>query len=386
MNILLDFIPFQQNGGIGGAASFAKAVYDRISEKKSRDVKLFAAFNATLPSGMLYDYKMMANSYQAELVDLSRITLADIINDKHIEVFFIAIGQFYENYDLNGISCKTVMFIHDIFEYERNDNKLDLIIYDKEKKDRWDWIKRCMNLTTGRWEKQLHKRYDGVMHLYEAPNTIAYTVSNYSKNALQYYFPHIKKDIHICYSPLRTTPVADIIENEELKKLISSGKKFLLMLAANRRYKNAHTMVKVFSTLTITHPDLYLLTLKYGKSIHPHHIDIQFLSDSDLEHAYKHAYALVFGSFFEGFGYPPIEAMKYGTPTAASNVTSIPEILGDAGVYFSPFYPADLYRVLKQILQNHDIRKEAIIQRYQQIIKRQENDLDHLINNILSGT
>ena len=155
------------------------------------------------------------------------------------------------------------------------------------------------------------------------------------------------------------------------------------MLAANRMQKNPHTLLKVFKRLLVDYPDLHLLTLKYGHSIHPQHIDIPFLTDSDLEYAYKYAYALVFASYFEGFGYPPIEALRYGTPTVASNVTSIPEILGEAGVYFSPFYPADLYRALNDVLQNRDRYKKAIVQRYTEITQKQQNDLGKLVSEIL---
>jgi glycosyltransferase involved in cell wall biosynthesis len=122
--------------------------------------------------------------------------------------------------------------------------------------------------------------------------------------------------------------------------------------------------------------------LNYGHSTHQQHIDIPFLSDSDLEHAYKNAHALVFGSFFEGFGYPPIEAMRYNTPCVASNVTSIPEILGNAGIYFSPFYPADLYRAIKEVLNDRDCRHEQMQHRYVEVSERQREDLKLLVNEI----
>ena len=177
-----------------------------------------------------------------------------------------------------------------------------------------------------------------------------------------------------------------VLRAEFLAQLVQSGKPYLLMLAANRIYKNPSTVVKVFSKLQEEYPDLHLLTLKYGKSTSHRHIDIDYLSDADLEHAYKHAYALVFGSFFEGFGYPPIEAARHGTPTVASNVTSIPEILGDAGIYFSPFYPADLYRALKLVLADRDTYAMKSSQRYEQICKRQRSDLNSLINEIGNKT
>lgn len=127
---------------------------------------------------------------------------------------------------------------------------------------------------------------------------------------------------------------------------------------------------------------MHLITLKYGRSIGENHIDIPYLSDSDLENAYEKATALFFGSFFEGFGYPPIEAAKYGTPCVAANVTSIPEILGNAGTYFSPIYPADLYRSLAVAIDNREAMVSLVKERYETIKRVQENHLRQLIEEL----
>ena len=67
----------------------------------------------------------------------------------------------------------------------------------------------------------------------------------------------------------------------------------------------------------------------------------------------------------------------------ASNATSIPEILGDAGIYFSPFYPADMYRAIKQVLDDHDCRKEQTERRFLEVLSRQQNDLEKLTDELL---
>ena len=134
-------------------------------------------------------------------------------------------------------------------------------------------------------------------------------------------------------------------------------------------------MLKAFRQIWREGHDVRLITLKYGKSIDSRHIDIDFLSDSDMTLAYKHALALIFPSFFEGFGYPPIEALAQGTPTIASNVT---------GIYFSPFYPSDIYRAIKDVLSGNHIDKVRMAQRLQEIKSRQKTDLHNLINDILN--
>ncbi len=383
MNILFDFIPFQHAEGIGGHASFTKAILDELLKRHDDHVRLFAAIDSSMPHSRGYDVDSIIKSNNITTIDLAKEKIGDALSQYEINVFFIAIAQLYAKYDLTGISCKTVMFIHDVFDIERYNNKLDAIIYDKNKDSLWTQLKRVVNLMGGRWRKQMNYCYDTIMPLYQANNTIAYTVSEYTRDALAYYFPENHKDIRVCYSPPKIIEEnCNHIENTTLNKLISSKKTYLLMLAANRRYKNPRILIDVFKRLQIDNPDLYLLTLNYGKSIGDHHIDIPFLSDSDLQKAYHHAYALVFGSFFEGFGYPPIEAMHYGTPCIVSNVTSIPEILGDAGIYFSPFYPADLYRAIKQVLSNRNCRKEQMERRYTEVSQRQHEDLRQLVDEI----
>ena len=60
------------------------------------------------------------------------------------------------------------------------------------------------------------------------------------------------------------------------------------------------------------------------------------VSDAELKALYAHALAFVFPSLYEGFGLPPLEAMSCGCPVLASDAASIPEVCGDAALYFAP--------------------------------------------------
>jgi glycosyltransferase involved in cell wall biosynthesis len=383
MNILIDFIPFQHLKGVSGAASFTKAVYDELMLHTNDGINLFAVYDSSLPTDGRYDCKRLAAEWALCLADIGTQTLSAIVRQYAIDVFFLSIGQLYGRYDLTNISCKTVMFIHDIFDAERTDNLIDATIHDKLRESNWNWMKRLANIYTGRGKRIVKKKYEHIMSLFAAENTVAYTVSNYSRNSILYYFPEIRKEVKVCYSPLKTVNRSAGIENDTLREIIDSGKAYLLMISANRVEKNPSTVMKVFQRLAKEHPDLFLVTLKYGRSILPNHIDISFLTDSDLEHAYEHARVLLFPSYFEGFGYPPIEAMKYGTPVVVSNVTSIPEVVGDAGIYFSPFYPADLYRaIVASLSETPDTRK--LLLRYEQVRDCQKKHLNLLIEELLS--
>lgn len=86
-----------------------------------------------------------------------------------------------------------------------------------------------------------------------------------------------------------------------------------------------------------------------------------FLTDKELSLLYRFARAYLFPSLYEGFGLPPLEAMVHGTPVVSSDRGSLPEILGDAALYFDPTNPESLRARLRELGENvalRDVLKE----------------------------
>ncbi|PTB99328.1 hypothetical protein C9993_03765 [Marinobacter sp. Z-F4-2] len=67
---------------------------------------------------------------------------------------------------------------------------------------------------------------------------------------------------------------------------------------------------------------------------------------------YRKAYGFVFPSLYEGFGIPLLESMASGTPIICSNTTAIPEVVGDAALFFDPRNPADMANQMLELLSD----------------------------------
>ena len=178
---------------------------------------------------------------------------------------------------------------------------------------------------------------------------------------------------------------AEFSENERLRSLITEGKKYYLLVSADRVAKNAKKALAAFQKYVKIFPNSYIVTIGYKRELYENHIDLPILSDCDLLQAYVNCYALVYPSYFEGFGYPPVEAMKCGKPVLSSNVCSMPEVLGDAPIYFSPIYESAIFGAFCQLTDdNYQYYSEKSKMQYLKVCEKQEQDLEELVNIILS--
>ena len=387
MNILFDLIVMQQGKGYSGAATYTQCVLNKLLEMTTSEHAVYGLYDSSKEFTPHYNIPQVVKQHHIVLLDVHTNTIGQLIAQYHIDTYFVPLAQFIAPYDLSDINCRTVMLIHDIFDVENNDSHLSLSLFDRNLTSKKEYLKHCIKILLNKYGQSVNRRYAGIMKLYNQPNVIAGTVSEYSKYALKYYFPEIEKDIHVWYSPAKQTQVNPAIDNPALSRYIQQQTKYFLMVSANRTFKNAQLAVKAFKRFYQEHSDWHMILINYPYSDDENNIhSIKSLSDSDLEHAYKNAQALVFPSYFEGFGYPPIEALKYGVPSIVSNVTSITELLTDSAYFFSPMYTADLYRAMVKFSEQKDnLRpKKALQETYKRIHERQDADLEALVNCILN--
>jgi len=137
---------------------------------------------------------------------------------------------------------------------------------------------------------------------------------------------------------------------------------FLLVVGSSNRNKNvealvaAHGMLKQPPRLVIVGGRYDRVFAKVRIAAQPNVVRTGRLDDTSLIALYRHALALVFPSFYEGFGMPPLEAMANGCPVIAARAASIPEVCGDAALYFDPYDITDIAAALQQVSHDVDLR------------------------------
>jgi len=188
-------------------------------------------------------------------------------------------------------------------------------------------------------------------------------VSEATKENLLEIYPDVKAPVSVVHHGVhpRFTPDAAPLNNLPAN--------YLLFVGNRGGYKDAQVLYRAFASIAQEFPDLDLvlvgggpLSTKERELLHALSIGQRTrqvnLTDADMVGAYAHAQAFVFPSRFEGFGIPALEAMACGTPTILASATSLPEVGGDAAVYFAPGNADELADRLRGILTAPDKKTE----------------------------
>ena len=165
------------------------------------------------------------------------------------------------------------------------------------------------------------------------------------------------------------------VEEYEKKRKIDSP--YILFVGDRVGYKNFNLLLKCFATndnlnkiFKLVCFGRYDFTKEEKDIIEKYKIEgkVKYLKGSDklLANLYHNATAFIYPSKCEGFGIPPLEAMNYGCPVVASNSSSIPEVVGDAGLYFDPEDSEELGERINQVINDDDLRKKLIEKGYEQ--------------------
>ena len=195
------------------------------------------------------------------------------------------------------------------------------------------------------------------------------TVSNFSKREI---LKHYKVEEN----------KVEVILNAVCKEFTPSKKvnygKYILAVSSLSKHKNFDTLIQSFNKIKSKDLKLYIIgeknrnlnnILTKGHELNPDVIFTGRVSDQKLAELYSNAICFIFPSLYEGFGIPPLEAMACGCPIAVSNMASLPEVCGDAALYFDPLDMEDIAVKILKIVQNDDIKNKLISKGFNQVNK-----------------
>lgn len=179
--------------------------------------------------------------------------------------------------------------------------------------------------------------------------------------------------IHSGIDPHFTPLAQDAPEAKKVKTLYGLPDSFLLFLGTIEPRKNIESLIEAFDMIKASgkYPNLKLV-LVGGKGWNNKHIykiiesavfrgDIIFTGYIPQEHKqalYSLATVFVFPSYYEGFGFPPLEAQACGTPVIASTAGSLPEVLGNSALLIHPSYVNELGHALQTLLDSPSLQNQ----------------------------
>ena len=391
MRLLFDIVATQPNGSVKrhGGGKYGEIILFRLIE---RQINFWAVYD----SRMWLNPKVLAACEKANipLIDVAGKNIDDIVNAYHIDVMYSCLPEIFSSLT----ACKMIGTIHGlrlietpfdfITEFHRNGKCFPRL------------LKSVKNEINGMRREKARKEFK---RIFDKTNFEFVTVSNHSKYSILSQFPQLKESqIKVFYSPSTASSINVLKKNIE--------QKYFLMVSANRLEKNVIrgiialdqmftegklTDYKVFVTgyirsqrkwwKKLLRPDGDFLWYKIKNK--EKFIIKDYVSEEELSSLYANAYALLYPSLNEGFGYPPLEAMRYGVPVVASAIASIPEICGDSALYFMPLSIEEIKNRLLMIDQSstHEYYRKKSLERFEFIKRKQDQDLERLIDYITNG-
>ena len=173
-------------------------------------------------------------------------------------------------------------------------------------------------------------------------------------------------------APAHFAPVTDGKELQRVRQTYSIHGPYMLCVGSIQPRKNLARLLHAYSLLRRDGPEVKLPKLVVaGKNawlfqetlrtieqlgLKDSVIMTGYVPEADLPALYSGAVCFVYPSYFEGFGLPPLEAMKCGAPVLVGNQTSIPEVVGDAAMLFDPFDVDDISAKIKNVIGDNRLR------------------------------
>ncbi len=216
--------------------------------------------------------------------------------------------------------------------------------------------------------KDLYQLKNWTKYSAEKARKIIAVSKNTKKDLMKYY--HVPENkVEVIYNGFNNKLK---IKNEK-RKIKLKSKKYILYLGTIQPRKNLGTLIAAFQLMLKEKPEYSLIIAGkkgwlYEKifdrvkalNLEEKVIFTGYVNDEEKTELYENASIFVLPSLYEGFGIPLLEAMNFGCPLISSFTSSLPEIGGDACLYFDPTKPIELKEKMKEMIENTTLRQELI--------------------------
>ena len=240
------------------------------------------------------------------------------------------------------------------------------------------------------WFKNLSYRFVIWLAVKRAEKIIA--VSEYTKKDIIEKFKVRPEKISVIYEGVANLASGNdslfVKKLDDRKTLLSYNivDNFILYVGNAYPHKNLETLLKVFLEFHKKYPAIRLVLVGkedyFYKRLKEEASDLNlwneevpdspvvfagYVPDAELEILYRQAIFYIFPSLYEGFGLPPLEAMAKGCPVISSDKSCLPEVLGEAALYFNPEDSSDMLIKIERLFNDKNLREVLIKKGYQQI-------------------
>lgn len=385
MNLLFNLVAVQpiHSAKFHGGGSYGEVIFWAL-------VKRGVQFSCAYDSRKYLDPMILdaCKTQNIPLFDINEKTPQQIIDENQIDTFYTPLYSLEKKWDIN---VKDFVFTwHGVRALEMQYSWAG-VGFAKKLGQKFEALVRYRES----WKKHYYKpKYQALAARMAEGKARTITVSEHSRASIKSFFPELLDlEIPVFYSPMTA------YEPEGFLPPGVAAKKYFLLTSGARWEKNNLRAAKAFDELVgmyqsqgkpfdfkmvitgAANPKAYLRHLKHKDRF----VLLGYVENRELEFLHQNAYAFVFPSLNEGFGYPPVQSMRYGVPVAASGTTSIPEVCGDAVLYFDPYSVSEIKNRLVQLLDSkiYDEYAARAPKRYLEVHTRQNEDLEHTIDFIL---
>jgi glycosyltransferase involved in cell wall biosynthesis len=208
-----------------------------------------------------------------------------------------------------------------------------------------------------------------------------FTISEFTRSEIIKYYRYPEKDIVVTYPGITNSKykISNIKNTDQkLKSILNT--KFILFVGTIQPRKNIERLIDAFEMIR-ENVDLIIcgkkgwifepIIQRMTNSTKAKRIKwLEFVSDEELFVLYQKAEVFILPSLYEGFGIPVLEAMNFGCPVIVSNISSLPEIVGNAGIYIDPLNSIDIAKGIEKALKLNQAERKELVRLGQEQIKK----------------